>query len=46
MLKNYRILGCNMSIKIIFLYSHLNKFPENLGDVNLEQGERFHQDIK
>jgi len=35
-----------MSIKMHFLYSHLDKFPENLGDVSEEQGERFHQDIK
>ena len=26
--------------------SHLEYFPENLGDYNEEQGERFHQDIK
>ena len=35
-----------MSIKIHYLRSHLDNFPENLGDVNEEQGERFHQDIK
>ena len=29
-----------------FLFSHLDRFPENLGDVSDEQGERFHQDIK
>ncbi|KAL4113048.1 hypothetical protein QTP88_016749 [Uroleucon formosanum] len=46
MLENYRILGCSMSIKMHFLYSHLDKFPENLGDVSEEQSERFHQDIK
>lgn len=46
MLENYRILGFNMSIIMHFLYSHLDKFPENLGDVSEEQGERFHQDIK
>jgi len=46
MLENYRILGCNMSIKMHFLYSHLDKFPENLGDFSEEQGERFHQNIK
>lgn len=34
-----------MNIKCI-LYSNLDKFPENLGDVSEEQGERFHQDIK
>ena len=35
-----------MSIKLQFLFSHLNYFSENLGDVNEEQGELFHQDIK
>ena len=35
-----------MSIKVYFLLSHLDRFPENLGDVSDEQGERFHQDIK
>ena len=39
-------LGCNMIIKVHFLHSHLDRFPENLGDVSDEQGERFHQDIK
>jgi hypothetical protein len=29
-----------------FLASHLDYFPENLGAVSKEQGERFHQDIK
>ena len=35
-----------MSIKVHFLHSHLDKFPENLGDVSEEQGESFHQYIK
>ena len=34
-----------MSIKILFLFSHLDRFPENLGAASDEQGERFHQDI-
>ena len=38
-------LGANMSIKLHFLHSHLARFPENLGDVSDEQGERFHQNI-
>lgn len=38
-------LGCNMSIKVHFLNSHLHQFPENLGAVSDEQGERFHQDL-
>ena len=46
MLEKFRILGCNMSIKIHFLHSYLDYFPENLGDVSEEQGERFHQDIQ
>ena len=35
-----------MSIKLHFLDSHLDFFPDNLGDYSEEQGERFHQDIK
>lgn len=46
MLNNFRDLGCNMSIKVHYLHSHLDRFPENLGDLSEEQGERFHQDIK
>ena len=46
MLEHFKILGINMSIKVHFLYSRLNLFPENLGDVSDEQGERFHQDMK
>ena len=34
-----------MSLKIYFLHSHLNFFPENLGAVSDEHGERFHQDL-
>jgi hypothetical protein len=46
MLTNFKNLGTNMSIKVHFLHSHLNRFPHNLGDFSEEQGERFHQDIK
>ncbi len=46
MLQSYHRLGCNMSIKVHFLNSHLDEFPANLGDVSDEHGERFHQDIK
>ena len=38
-------LSANMSIKLHFLHSHLSRFPENLGDLSDEQGERFHQEI-
>lgn len=46
MLNSFKSLGCNMSIKVHYLHSHLDRFPENLGDISEEQGERFHQDIK
>jgi hypothetical protein len=46
MFKNFHILGCNMSLKVNFLFSHLNFFPKNLGAVSEEQGERLDQDIK
>ena len=34
-----------MSLKIHFLHSHLDFFPEDCGAVSDEHGERFHQDI-
>ena len=34
-----------MSIKVHFLFSQLDKFPNNLGALSDEQGERFHQDL-
>ncbi|UYV82675.1 hypothetical protein LAZ67_22000511 [Cordylochernes scorpioides] len=45
LLLSYKALGCNMSLKIHFLHSHLDFFPDNLGAVSDEHGERFHQDI-
>ncbi|UYV81545.1 hypothetical protein LAZ67_20001494 [Cordylochernes scorpioides] len=45
LLLSYKALGCNMSLKIQFLHSHLDFFPDNLGAVSDEHGERFHQDI-
>ncbi|GBM81913.1 hypothetical protein AVEN_138580-1 [Araneus ventricosus] len=38
-------MGCNMSLKIHFLHSHLEFYPENLGSVSDKHGEQFHQDI-
>jgi hypothetical protein len=46
MLFHFNRLGCNMSVKVHYLHSHLNRFPESLGDLSEEPGERFHQDIK
>ena len=45
LLTSYNAMGCNMSLKIHFLEVHLDFFPENLGEVSDEHGERFHQDI-
>ncbi|KAL4702209.1 hypothetical protein ACJJTC_012341 [Scirpophaga incertulas] len=45
MLDAYQKLGCNMSLKIHFLHSHLSFFPDNMGSVSDEHGERFHQEI-
>ena len=45
LLKLYQDMGCNMSLKVHFLDSHLDFFPDNLGAVSDEHGERFHQDI-
>ncbi|UYV69584.1 hypothetical protein LAZ67_6004025 [Cordylochernes scorpioides] len=45
-LGSVKALGCNMSLKIHFLHSHLDFFPDNLGAVSDEHGERFHQDYQ
>ena len=46
MLTAFRNLGCNMSVKMNYLFLHMNRFPENLGSMSDERGERFHQDLK
>jgi hypothetical protein len=45
LLQLYEAMGCNMSLKIHFLHSHLDFFPQNLGAVSDKHGERFHQDV-
>lgn len=45
MLKSFRQLGAQMSIKLPSLRSHLDYFPKNCGDLSEKQGECFHQDI-
>ena len=42
MLTAFRNLGCNMSTKMHYLFSHVDRFPENLGSMSDEQRERFH----
>jgi len=41
----YKAMESNMSLKIHFLESHLDFFPENLSEVSDDHGERFHPDI-
>ena len=45
MVSPFHDLECKMSIKVHFLFSHLNRFPYNLGAVSNEQREKFHQDL-
>jgi len=45
LLTSYKAMGCNMSLKIYFLESYLDFFPENLSEVSDEHGERFRQDV-
>ena len=45
-MKSLQNIGTNMSIKVHFLHSHLDKFLDNCGDVSDEQEETFYQDIK
>jgi len=35
-----------MNLKLHFLKSHFQHFPDNLGHYSEKQEERFHQDIK
>ncbi|GBN51405.1 hypothetical protein AVEN_64935-1 [Araneus ventricosus] len=45
MLALFQDFRCNMSLKIHFLDSHLNFYPDNCGQISDEHGECFHQDI-
>ena len=46
LLMAYKEMGCCISLKMHFLHSHLEFFPENLGAVGDEPGEKFCQDIQ
>ena len=46
LLSAFHILECNRSVKLPFLYSHLDRFPENLGAVSANQSKRFQPDLK
>jgi len=45
LLSSYQKLGRNMFVKIHFLNSHQDFFPEKCSSVSDEHGERFHKDI-
>lgn len=45
LLRFYKAMGCNESIKIHFLHFHLDLFPENLGAVSDKHDEHFYQQI-
>jgi len=42
---SYSAVGCNMSLTLHFLHSHVGFFPENMAAVSNENCRRFHQDI-
>ena len=46
LLSSFEHIDAKMSIKVHFSHSNLDRFPENLGALSDEQGERFHQDVK
>ena len=38
----YKAVGCHTCLELHFLDYHLDFFPENLGAVSAEHGQRFH----
>ena len=45
LLKHFHQLREQMSVKLHFLWLHLDYFPKNCGDLSKEQGVHFYQDI-
>ena len=45
LLKSFHQHGAQISGKLHFLWSQLDHFPKNCGDLSEEQGECFHQDV-
>lgn len=45
MLNDFGKIGSTLSLKMHYMKSHLDFFPNNLGAYSDEHGERFHQDI-
>ena len=42
----FRNLGSNMNIKMHYLFSHIGRFPQNLGSMSNEDGEYFIKEMK
>jgi len=43
-ISTYSAVVCNMSLKLHFLHQHVDFFPENMGTISNENGDRFYQD--
>ncbi|KAI6650813.1 Nuclear pore complex protein [Oopsacas minuta] len=46
LIESYKNLGCNMSVKVHFLHSHIDYFPENLGAVSEEQDGQPYEPLR
>lgn len=46
MLTSFEQMKVSMSLKIHLLHQHIDVFPENLGKVSDEHGERVHQQMR
>ena len=46
LMENFRKLCARMSVKMHFLRSHLDYFPENCKDFREELIKRFHQELR
>lgn len=45
MITAFHELNVRMSLKIHMLHNHIDFFPDNLGEVSDEHGEKFHQEM-
>ncbi|GBM34776.1 hypothetical protein AVEN_7830-1 [Araneus ventricosus] len=46
MLNSFRDHSCNILLKVHYLNSHSDNFPEIFSDSSEEQDEKFYQDVK
>jgi hypothetical protein len=45
LISSHGAVGCNMSLELHFLFSHLDFFPDKATAICSEHVETFHQDI-